>query len=319
MIKKKLKRWHIFLSIVLDSTRFSFAFGALFLFCLFLASFTLSQGSRYSCKSKLVKKLPFEQNTINKALASNDQEQPFISAGGIYLVDLTSHTMLWQKNADQHFYPASTTKIVSSMVALSAFGNKQVINVPYVPKEGQVLGLQSGEQYYFEDLLYGLLVQSGNDVAEVLAYNYPGGYDKFIAQMNQTVVNLKLKDSKFRNPSGIDQYEHFSSPHDLALISAKALDNTDFAKIVSTKSYNISDLSEKRQIQLENVNKLLGEIEGLKGVKTGWTQLAGECLVSYLEKDDRQILSVVLQSQDRFTDTKRILAWALDNFSWQDL
>lgn len=249
-----------------------------------------------------------------------DQKKPFpvVSARGIYLVELDSMSLLYAKNPDQHFYPASTTKIVSAIVALDNYTQKEVVTVPYLSTVGQVLGIQSGEQYYFNDLLYGLLVQSGNDVAMTLAQNYPGGLPLFVAGMNRVVANLSLEDTNFTNPIGLDDWRQYTSPHDLAVLAKYAWQNSDIARAVATKEYDLSDLSGQHTIHLENINQLLGEVDGMVGIKTGWTEMAGECLVSLVEKDGQKVLGVVLNSADRFGDTKKIIAWVYDNYYFSE-
>ncbi len=247
-------------------------------------------------------------------LESRGEAFPYLSAGGVYLFDLNSRTLFYSRNADKHFYPASTTKIATALVALNTYQDNDIINILPHPAQGQVLGLQTGELYSFSNLFYGLLVQSGNDAAEVLAQAYPDGEQAFIEKMNQLLFLLKLTDTHFANPTGIDQWQHYSSPHDLALLADYALEKQEFSRAVSTKYYQISDTTGQHIINLENVNKLLGNYEGMAGVKTGWTELAGECLVSLVKKDGREIVGVVLQSSDRFGDTRKMMDWAQSNF-----
>lgn len=298
-----LKKKNIFLNLIF-----------LFLFFIFFPTQNKLWYQDIPIKKSFVRALPFANKEVKEVLASHGKELPILSAGGVYLIDLKQNSLLLSKNPDKHFYPASTTKIISAMVALDEFSKKEVITIPQLKSVGQVAGVQTGEQYYFNDLLYALLVQSGNDVASALADFYPGGYSAFVQKMNQKVDSFALKNTHLVNPSGIDAWNHFSSPHDLTLISQHALDNADFSKVVATKNYQISDLSDSHQIKLENINELLGDMEGMKGVKTGWTKLAGECLASLVEKDGKQFLGVVLQSQDRFADTRKMMAWAFDNF-----
>ena len=252
--------------------------------------------------------------TVQKIVASHHKPLPYLTAGGVYLIETNTQSLLYQKNADSRFYPASTTKIVSAMVAQEQWSLKDIIRVKPVMNIGQVLGIKTGEQYYVEDLLYGLLVQSGNDVAMNLAENFPGGYSAFISQMNAMASGLSLTETHFVNPTGIDDWQHYTSPHDMTIISQKAISDPVLARIVATKNYDLKDINGEHEKKMENVNQLLGKIEGIKGIKTGWTELAGECLVSLVERGEMQIIGVVLQSQDRFNDTQNLIAWSFDNF-----
>jgi D-alanyl-D-alanine carboxypeptidase (penicillin-binding protein 5/6) len=269
-------------------------------------------------KEPIVRKL---NNPEKKTVSLKSHQKPFpsVTAEGIYLFELNQKALLYARNPDNHFYPASTTKIVSAMVALDKFQEKQVITVPYFATEGQVLGIQTGEQYYFNDLLYGLLIQSGNDAAIALAKNYPGGMSAFVAKMNHIVANLSLQDTHFANPTGLDAWNHYTSPHDLAVIANNALGNSELASAVATKQYDLKELGSQHTIQANNINELLGKVEGMIGVKTGWTELAGECLVSLVDRNGLQTLIVVLNSADRFGETEKIISWAYDNFYLTDL
>jgi len=194
-------------------------------------------------------------------------------------------------------------------------------------KNGQDIGLVEGERIIFKNLLYGLLVSSGNDVALVMARNYPGGEISFVKAMNQKAESLNLTHTYFANPTGLDSDPEgnlltdfsYTSALDLARLAAEALKNQLLLEIVSTASMTINDVEGKISHQLNNINELLNYLPGMKGVKTGWTEEAGECLVGYTEREGHGVITVVLGSQDRFGETVKLTNWIFDNFRWQEI
>lgn len=243
---------------------------------------------------------------------------PVLTAEGVYSVDLLSFTPIFEKNTHGHFLPASTTKIITALVAIDAYKLDDVLTVQRVTFEGQKMGLVAGEHISFENLLYGLLVHSGNDVAYVLADNYSGGYDAFISAMNKKARDINMRDSLFKNPAGFDDFEQYTSPYDLSLAGRALLKNSTLAKIVSVKSITVSDVNFQYFHKLNNVNKLLGEIPGIGGLKTGYTQDSGENLVTFYKKNGHTFLIVILKSQDRFEDTKQMVSWIESNIKYID-
>lgn len=239
---------------------------------------------------------------------------PEVSAEGIYLVDLPSFTPIFSRNENLKLFPASTTKILTALVAYDVYKPDQVITVKKTIIDGQVMGLVVGEKITVENILYGMLVYSGNDAAYVLADNY--GYDKFIALMNEKAIALGMKNSHFVNSNGLDVGSQYSTAFDLSLAARELLKNSYLAKIVSTKEITISDVDFKYFHQLTNVNKLLGEIQGLGGLKTGYTENAGENLVSFYKKNGHQFVIVILKSLDRFNDTRNIISWIEANVGY---
>lgn len=230
-----------------------------------------------------------------------------ITAEGIYIVELETFTPLYEKNAHTQFFPASTTKIVTALVAADLYDPNQIVSVQVEPLDGQVMGLDPGERITVENLLYGILVHSGNDAAYALANEY--GFDNFIQLMNVKAKSLHMTNSHFVNPAGLDDQNQFTSPFDLALAARELIQNPALSKMVSTKEIIISDVDYKKFHTLTNVNKLLGEVQGLGGLKTGYTELAGENLVSFYRNDDHDYIIVMLKSADRFADTTSIVTW----------
>lgn len=242
---------------------------------------------------------------------------PEISAYGGYVVDLDSLTPIYKKNEKEKFIPASTAKIITALVAYDIYKPDQIITVKKTINEGQIMNLQIGEKITVENLLYGILIHSANDAAYVLADNY--GYQKFIKLMNEKAKKLKMNNTHFIDPAGLEESNQYTSPFDLSLAARELLKNPYLSKIVSIKEITISDIDFKYYHKLTNVNKLLGEIAGLGGVKTGYTENAGENLVSYYKKNNHQFVIVVLKSKDRFKDTSNIISWINTNIDYLNI
>lgn len=251
---------------------------------------------------------------INPVPYLKNNYYPYASAEGIYVVDLPSFTPVFEKNSHDRFLPASTTKIITALVAVDVYKPEQIITVKKTIEDGQVMELIRGEKITFENLLYGILVHSANDAAYVLADNY--GTKDFVDLMNKKAKNIKMNDSHFTNSTGFDDSNNYSTPFDLALAARYLLKNSYLAKIVSTKEIIISDVDYKYFHKLTNVNKLLGEIQGIGGLKTGYTENAGENLISFYKKNNHEFIIVILKSLDRFEDTKNIIRWIEENVDY---
>ncbi len=239
---------------------------------------------------------------------------PEITAEGVYIVNLDSYTPIYEKNSQNKFLPASTAKIITALVAYDIYKPEQVIEVKKTISDGQIMNLYIGEKITVENLLYGILIHSSNDAAYVLADNY--GYQKFIQLMNEKAKKLNMKNTRFSDPSGLNSFNQYTTPFDLALATRELLKNPYLAKIVSIKEITISDIDFKYFHKLTNVNKLLGEISGLGGLKTGYTEEAGENLISFYKNNGHQYIIVVLKSLDRFNDTKNLINWINENVDY---
>ncbi len=242
---------------------------------------------------------------------------PELTAQGIVVTDISSEVPLYEKNSHLRLAPASTTKIMSAAVALEKFKMDDILTVKTALTEGKVMGFVPGEKFTFENLLYGMLVDSANDAAYTIAENYPGGLSQFIERMNIKAKELKLLETNFTNPIGFEDNNHYTTPADLARLSVYSLNDPTITKIVGIPSITVSDITFTRFYSLTNVNQLLGKIPGVTGFKTGWTENAGECLVTTVQKGDRRILIVILGSKDRFGETKTLIDWVFGNFSWE--
>ncbi|MDO8638989.1 MAG: D-alanyl-D-alanine carboxypeptidase, partial [Candidatus Daviesbacteria bacterium] len=168
----------------------------------------------------------------------------------------------------------------------------------------------------FRSLLYGMLLNSGNDAAYTIAQNYSGGLDAFVVAMNNKAISLGLLNTHFTNPAGFDSLGHYSSAEDLAKIATIAIENPQLSRVVSTKETSVASIDKSTIHSLKNLNKLLDE-PGVLGIKTGTTPLARENLVGLVERNGHKILTVVLGSNDRFGETNKLLDWTYSNFVWK--
>ncbi|HLD91957.1 MAG TPA: D-alanyl-D-alanine carboxypeptidase family protein [Patescibacteria group bacterium] len=244
---------------------------------------------------------------------------PILSSQSVMAVDLVSGVTLYEKDSNKALLPASTTKIVTALVALDSYELNQVLKVGAVKVEGQKMGLVSGEEIMFSDLLSGLLIYSANDAAEVLASNYPGGRELFIDLMNKKVKDLGLTNTHFGNPTGLDNGEQYTTTRDLIVVSKYAMKNPIFAELVGTKEKVVKSVDGRFIHRLININKLLGKVEGVTGVKTGWTENARENLVTEVNRDGKKIMIVVLGSSDRFGETTELINWIYGNYIWEEV
>lgn len=244
---------------------------------------------------------------------------PIISAQAALAIDLDSGVTLYEKDPDKLLLPASTTKIITALVAMDYYPPDMVIKVGKVKVEGQKMGLVEGEEITAGDLLYGLLIFSANDAAEVLAQNFPGGRDLFIAAMNLKARQLHLENSNFINPSGLDGGTHVSTARDLIRVSEIAMQNPKFAEIVGTKEKEVKSVDGKISHKLVNINELVGSVDGVLGVKTGWTEGARENLVTYIERNGKKVMIALLASQDRFGETRELIEWIFDSYQWKEI
>ena len=254
---------------------------------------------------------------LPKVPVLNDQVNfPLLSAQAVIVLDVDSGIPLYEKNPNARFLPASTTKIMTGIVALEHYDLDKELIVERFFVPGQKMNLLPGEKITVKNLLYGLLIHSANDAAEVLARNYPGGREEFIKQMNIKADELSLSNTNFQNPSGLDGQAHYSTARDLVSVAAYAMKKPFFAQVVSTRQKLVTDSTGEIKHNLRNINELLGKVDGVLGVKTGWTENARENLVTYLERDGNKMMISVMGSQDRFGETQILIDWVFDNYKW---
>ena len=242
---------------------------------------------------------------------------PETTARAVLVKDLATDTNLYQKDAHVPLPIASTTKIMTALVASEYFEPNAELKVNAASTiPGSKVGLALGEDLTFRSLLYGMLLSSGNDAAYAISENYPGGVLGFVSAMNKKVLELDLKNTHFDNPAGFDSPRHYSSASDLSEITKEALKDSQLTRIFATKETEIVSIDKKYQHSLFNLNKLLTDVAGVMGVKTGYTQEAKENLVTLIEREGHRVLIVVLGSDDRFGETKKLIDWTYSNFTW---
>lgn len=247
---------------------------------------------------------------------SKNLSPPEITATGIFIADFNTGIVLYKKNANIRFKPASLTKIATALVAMDYFDEDSVLSVKNGQNaNGNTVNLKKDDQLIAADLLYALLVPSGNDAAVTLAENYPGGYQAFISRMNSKITEMGLQNTHFINVSGVESQNHYTSAYDITMLAKAALSRPQFSAIVSTQKITVKSLN-GNIYPLETTNLMLGK-PGIFGVKTGWTPEAGECLVILAEKDDHSVIITLLNSQDRFGEAQTMFNWVFTNFSWE--
>ena len=248
-------------------------------------------------------------------------EEPDVKAAGAVLIEKESKRVLWSRNADAPMPPASTTKIMTAVIVLE---NNRLDKVITADKEAAAapkvkMGLEAGEKITVEQLLCALLMQSSNDAAVALAIGTEGSVEAFCKKMNEKAAEIGCKDTFFETPNGIDKGEHHSTPYDMALIAAYALDNPDFVRISKIKNIDFS--TDKKTYSITNKNRFLNEYNGAIGIKTGFTGKAGHCFAGAAQRNGMTLVSVVFASgwgsagkERKWTDTKALMNYGFGNF-----
>ena len=254
-----------------------------------------------------------------------DMPAPRLTARSVVVIDRDSSVVMFAKNEKTQLLPASTVKLMTALIVLGHYDLDKVLITTQLNYEGQDMDLMEGEMMTVKNLLYGVLVASANDAAILLAQDYPGGVKGFVKAMNEKAEELNLKDTYFANPTGLDSDEegnllpdHSSSTAlDLARLASVAMKNETISKMVGTTQITVTDTAGQIEHQLFNINELLYWLPGMKGIKTGWTEEAGECLVGYVEREGRGVITVVLGSENRFGETAKLIDWAFTNHQWE--
>ena len=226
-----------------------------------------------------------------------------VSAAAAVLMDADSGRLLYEKNGEKRMLIASTTKLMTALVALEQGGLQQEITVTGGHMaEGSSMYLRPGEKLTLETLLYGLLLCSGNDAALAVT-ECMGGAVPFVARMNEKAAELGMENTHFANPNGLDDEEHYSTARDMAQLARAAVNEPTLLRMASTRQASIGGRT------LTNHNKLLGRMEGCLGLKTGYTKAAGRTLVSCAEKDGRRLVAVTLRDGDDWSDHEALYRW----------
>jgi len=226
-----------------------------------------------------------------------------VSAKRAYVLDAVSGRVLYEKDPEERSLIASTTKIMTALIVCEQFNVLDRMRIPKeaVGIEGSSMYLQEGEVLTLQELLYGLMLSSGNDAAVALAIYCGGTVEGFAELMNDKARNLGLRNTHFENPNGLDSPGHYSTARDLAVLAAYAMENPVFRKTVSARSLMMG------QRYLTNHNKLLWLVEGADGVKTGYTKAAGRILVSSAVRNGRRLVAVTIDDPDDWRDHASLL------------
>lgn len=237
-----------------------------------------------------------------------------LSAKSAILINALTNEVIYEKNAYEKRGMASTTKIMTALLTIE-IGN---LHKTYVAKdedvriEGTSIGLKEGDIITLETLVQGMLLESGNDAANVSARVIGKSREKFVSLMNQKAKEIGMEDTQFKNPSGLTEEGHFSTAYDMALLGSFAIKNKQFRDICSLSSIRVSYGNSEYQRTFKNHNKLLNSVEGAFGIKTGFTKASGRCLVSAAERDGVTLIAVTLSAPDDWNDHKKLFEYGFE-------
>ena len=246
-----------------------------------------------------------------------NQGLPGVTAAAYAVLDVSTGTVLLEHNAHERRSPASVLKVMTALVTVERADLDAVATVPQAVtllRASTLMGVQPGEHVTVRDLLYGLMLPSGNDAAVALAWHVDGSEAAFVARMNARARALGLRDTNFVNPHGLefrDWAGGYTSAYDLAVITRVAMENEDFRRIVAARTWTAR--TDRGVYVLRTENGLLGSYAGADGVKIGWTRRAGQTMVASATRDGRRLIAVVLGSANRTGDARRLLdqGWKL--------
>lgn len=289
-------------------------FYSILIFLLILINFSTV------CADDVDNEVDFE-DTI-EVTASNVSELPKTNSRRYIVYDRISKSMIIGKNEDIKSAMASTTKIMTTIVILEKadLNEKVTVSAKAGGTGGSRLGLKRGDKASVRDLLYGLMLRSGNDAAVALAEHVGGSVKGFAELMNEKAIELGLTNTHFVTPHGLDDANHYTTALELAKLTDYAMDNETFAKIVGTKSTTIYINNQSRQIN--NTNELLGVLNGVVGVKTGFTNNAGRCLVTETKRNNMDIITIVLGAdtkKDRTKDSANLIEYTFSKYKMYNL
>jgi len=259
---------------------------------------------------------------ININHCAKNSASAMSGAQGMAVLEVSTGRVLYSKNMHKQLAPASTTKILTAIVVIENITDlDKIIEVPAaaVGVEGSSIYLEKGEKLSVRDLLYGLMLQSGNDCATALALHVSGSKEKFAELMNETAKKAGAQNSNFVTPHGLDAPGHMTTAFDLAIISAYALRNEEFAQISKTKKHSAPYANRDYNRVIVNKNRLLSSYDGADGVKTGYTKKAGRTFVASATRDNMQVVCVVLNCGPMFEESARLMTAAFTEFGMTSL
>lgn len=243
----------------------------------------------------------------------------YVNAISAIALDCDSKLVLYQKNAYTPIEIASTTKIITALVAIKCgdLNKKITISKKSATIRGSEIGLKEGEVITLRELLYGLLLRSGNDAAIAIAEGISGSVNEFLKLMNEYALEIGLLNSNFESPHGLDSSNHYSTAYDLALITAKAKEIKFFNDIVGSKDVDANEQNFTRSYH--NINKILYLLPNSTGVKTGFTGKAGKCLVTSVKIENRDVIIITLNCTPRWKETEKINKYIEENFKFKKI
>ncbi len=243
-------------------------------------------------------------------------EAPEVSAYAAVLYDPVSGAVLYEKNSGEVLPMASTTKIMTALLAFESGRADEVVAVTeeMVAVEGSSMGLQPGDRLTLGNLARGMMMASGNDGANAIAVFLGGDTARFSAMMNDRAAEIGMEDTCFVTPSGLDAQGHGSTAYDMALLAAEAMDCTAFAETVGASSLSVEFLEPEKTVRYENHNRLLSLYADCTGIKTGYTKKAGRCLVSSAERDGARLICVTLNAPDDWNDHIALFEYGFSQF-----
>ena len=275
-------------------------------------------------QNEIMQTINSEESNAIETGTSNENKKPTLNSRRYAVYDRASGTTVYGKDENRQTAMASTTKIMTAVIVLENcqdLNETVTIEAKAATTGGSRLGLQNGDKITINDLLYGLLLRSGNDAAIALAIHVGGDVKGFAELMNNKAKELKLKNTNFVTPHGLDDPNHFTTVSELAKLTDYALRNVKFSQIVKTTITTISINGNNKEIK--NTNELLcGNIEGVYGVKTGFTNIAGRCLVTSVKRNDMDLIIVVLGAdtrKDRAQDTLKLIDYSFKTFRTENI
>lgn len=242
-----------------------------------------------------------------------EPSDPFPFLASSYLVKIDGR-IVWAKDIHKRMPPASLTKIMTALIALEKTKPDEVVQVSKAAamEDGSKIRLKAGDRLRAMDLICAALIYSANDACKALAEHIGGNEANFVRMMNQRAQRMGLRNTHFVNSCGHDHPNHYSSAYDLMILTEVAMRNPTFVRIVSTQNMEIRTIDGRRVFRLENKNKLIGSYPGVIGVKTGYTDRAGRCLVAWAERGSRRVLMILLNAPHRWYDAPFVLDMAFD-------
>ncbi len=287
----------------INRRNFAYTAGILLFLCLFSATTVMHHGRSLQAEAE----------------AEETVQVPYITAESAVLIEKASGRILYEKDKDKQLPPASTTKIMTALVATEWAENAEIMETPEseaekqldslikvtenaVHAEGSSIYLKKDEEISLRDLLYGMMLRSGNDAAIAVAEGVGGSVNEFVSMMNSRAQSLGMINTNFENPNGLHDETHVSSAYDLAILAREAMNHDIFRDLAGTKVWNASRPGADSYNYFYNKNKTLFQYEGATGIKIGYTQAAGRCLVASAQKNGMELIAVVLNDHNWFED-----------------